>query len=160
MASLTLLGNQNVYEVSGFISKPLRCYACFGNSDFYKYRDKQVYKILLNVSTNPKLSMPNFCPFTDAEIERHIHELDYFLNDSRKLKLLGIKDHEKPHEKYGWWAYSNEPTDFINWKELNVEIEGTNKWHRMFMIWVRYLYESPFQFAMWDAYRLSEEWGD
>ena len=128
--------------------------ACFIGSSFYKYRGKQEYTIRLVIDdiVNNNKYLPNYCPFSMEEVERHLHELDWLLDETRSLKILEIKTILNDPILSG--CYDKSPHD---WIEFKIEVEGDNKWHRLVLIWARYLYESPFQFAMKDAYRIAEE---
>lgn len=119
--------------------------ACFTSQNFYKYEGETELALQFITKLESGKYINNYCPFDDHEIERHIKFLDTFTNDSQKLELVYIKD--------------TQVLESFEGKEVLLKISGSNKWHRLVMIWCRYLYESPFQWAMKDAWKLVDETG-
>lgn len=144
-------GTQTVFSSEGPVVNEMSSRACFGGYYFYKYTGEQIYTILFN-TTKDENTVPNYCPFSIEEIERHIKELDFFVNNERLIEIINIG----PHKSKGPYNYWSKKTEF-DWIEVKVKVTGPNKWHRLFMVWIRYMYEQPFQMAMKDAYNLSEE---
>ena len=141
---ITNTGVETIFSCESLnVNLPMELRACFTSKNFYKYEGETI--LTLQVGTHLKGFVENYCPFTNEEIERHLKYLNVFTDESQALQLLYIKDINCYPVESG--------------KEIKLKIIGSNKWHRLVMIWSRYLYESPFQWAMKDAWRLSDETG-
>ena len=117
---------------------------CYGGDKFYKYNGNTNLKLRVNTVIQENKYSGNYCPFNKDEIERHIKFLEEFFTKDQYLKINSIISITENDSKF-------------RGEEIDLDIVGTNKWHRFVMIWLRYLYESPFQGAMKDAWRLTDE---
>ena len=147
MITWNSFGTHTIYSCdSKDIKLPMDDRICYGGDKFYFYNGNTNLKLRVNTVLIENRFNRNYCPFNKDEIERHIKFLEYFFTEDQYLKLNSIT------------SVTDNNTNFRG-EEIDINIVGTNKWHRLVMIWLRYLYESPFQGAMKDAWRLTDETG-
>lgn len=96
---------------------------------------KNHYKIYLckDIEFIEDKSQNNFCFFSEEEIRFHISYLRFIA----------------PFQ----WKLSTFETNYDFWK-IELKLQAAPLVHRMFLTWIRYLYESPFTLAVYDALQL------
>ena len=116
--------------------------ACFMPMNFYKYEGDLEYKMRMYRKTVKDKYLANFCSCSDQEILDHINFLNNFSDGTRYVKVSSDLVEVEP-----------------GLTEITLKVVGPNKWHRLVLIWTRYLFEDPFQILTKEAHRFSRETG-
>jgi hypothetical protein len=116
--------------------------ACFMPNNFYKYEGDLEYKIRMYRTMEKDKYIANFCSCSDQEIRDHINFLNNFSDKERSIQFSPDIIEVEP-----------------GLTEITLRIIGPNKWHRLVLIWTRYLFEDPFQAITKEAHRFSRETG-
>lgn len=128
-----------IYSSSGTLYKKLNKEgdACF--SDVFhkldshgKYDIKHTVYMYTNEDFIFNEHKNNFCPFTEEEIKFHITYLRFLAPFSYKLSKIINKEYGEA------------------WK-LEIKLNAIGFIHKVFLTWIRYLYEYPFTLAVYDA---------
>lgn len=139
------LSYSTIYRASGdlvFENKNLEGEACFS----YIFRNvknnkKQHIIYSIYISTDPGFIQDNhknnFCILTEEQIIFHISYLRFISSFKYKITKKFIDD------------YSGFRID------LNLNAIGIV--HKMFLTWIRYLYEYPYNLVLYDSFKLREE---
>lgn len=139
------LNYSTIYQASGdlvFENKNLEGEACFS----YIFRNvknnkKQHIIYSIYISTDPGFIQENrennFCILTKEQIRFHISYLRFISSFKYKITKKFIDD------------YSGFRID------LNLNAIGSV--HKMFLTWIRYLYEFPYNLVLYDSFKLREE---
>lgn len=139
------LSYNTIYQASGdlfFENKGLNGEACFS----YIFRNIQhrikqhiIYNIY--ISTDPRYitecSASNFCILTEEQIRFHISYLRFISSFKYKITKKFVDDYS------GF--------------KIELDLNAIGPVHKMFLTWIRYLYEYPYNLVLYDSFKLREE---
>lgn len=141
----TYLNYCTIYQASGdlaFENKKLLGEACFS----YIFRNvinnkKQHIIYSIYISTDPSFIQENhennFCILTEEQIRFHISYLRFI--SSFKYKIT-----KKFRDDYSGFR-------------IDLDLNAIGIVHKMFLTWIRYLYEYPYNLVLYDSFKLREE---
>lgn len=139
------LSYSTIYQASGdlvFENKNLEGEACFS----YIFRNvknnkKQHIIYSIYISTDPGFIQENrennFCILTEEQIRFHISYLRFI--SSFKYKIT-----KKFIENYSGFR-------------IDLDLNAIGSVHKMFLTWIRYLYEFPYNLVLYDSFKLRED---
>ena len=142
---LEYLNYSTIYQASGdlvFENKNLEGEACFS----YIFRNvkknkKQHIIYSIYISTDPSYIQENrennFCILTEEQIRFHISYLRFISSFKYRITKKFIDD------------YSGFRVD--------LDLNAIGIVHKMFLTWIRYLYEFPYNLVLYDSFKLREE---
>lgn len=110
--------------------------------NFYRYEGDLEYKMRMYRKKTKDKYIVNFCSCSDQEILDHINFLNIFSDKTRSVQVSSDIVEIEP-----------------GFTEITIRVIGPNKWHRLVLIWTRYLFEDPFQILTKEAHRFSQETG-
>lgn len=139
------LSYSTIYQASGdlvFENKDLEGQACFS----YIFRNvknnkKQHIIYSIYISTDPGFIQDNresnFCILTEEQIRFHISYLRFISSFKYKITKKFIDDYS------GF--------------RIDLDLNAIGNVHKMFLTWIRYLYEYPYNLVLYDSFKLREE---
>lgn len=134
-----------IYQASGdlvFENKNLEGEACFS----YIFRNvtnnkKQHIIYSIYISTDPSFIQKNhennFCILTEEQIRFHISYLRFISSFKYKITKKFIDDYS------GF--------------RIDLDLNAIGIVHKMFLTWIRYLYEYPYNLVLYDSFKLRED---
>lgn len=139
------LSYSTIYQASGdlvFENKRLNGEACFS----YIFRNIQrrikqhiIYNIY--ISTDPRYieeyHASNFCILTEEQIRFHISYLRFISSFKYRITKKFVDDYS------GF--------------KIELDLNAIGSVHKMFLTWIRYLYEYPYNLVLYDSFKLREE---
>lgn len=134
-----------IYQASGdlvFENKNLVREACFSYI-FRNVRNNKKQHIIYSIyiSTDPSFIQENhesnFCILTEEQIRFHISYLRFI--SSFKYRIT-----KKFIDKYSGFR-------------IDLDLNAIGIVHKMFLTWIRYLYEFPYNLVLYDSFKLREE---
>lgn len=139
------LNYDTIYQASGdltFRNKALDGNACFSyifRNVINRIRQHVVYRIY--ISTDPgymqDYKASNLCILTEEQIRFHITYLRFI--SSFKYKI------------------TKEFIDNYSGFRIDLDLNAIGIVHKMFLTWIRYLYEYPYNLVLYDSFKLREE---
>lgn len=139
------LSYSTIYQASGdlvFENKSLTGEACFSYI-FNNVRNNKKQHIIYSIyiSTDPSFIQNNhennFCILTEEQIIFHISYLRFISSFKYKITKKFIDDYS------GF--------------RINLDLNAIGIVHKMFLTWIRYLYEYPYNLVLYDSFKLREE---
>ena len=139
------LNYSTIYQASGdlvFENKDLGSEACFSYI-FNNVRNNKKQHIIYSIyiSTDPGFiqenSENNFCILTEEQIRFHISYLRFI--SSFKYKII-----KKFIDDYSGFR-------------IDLDLNAIGSVHKMFLTWIRYLYEFPYNLVLYDSFKLRED---
>lgn len=139
------LNYSTIYQASGdlvFENKDLESEACFS----YIFRNvknnkKQHIIYSIYISTDPNFIQENhesnFCILTEEQIIFHISYLRFISSFKYRITKKFIDDYA------GF--------------RIDLDLNAIGIVHKMFLTWIRYLYEYPYNLVLYDSFKLREE---
>lgn len=139
------LSYSTIYQASGdlvFENKNLEGEACFS----YIFRNvknnkKQHIIYSIYISTDPGFIQENhednFCILTEEQIRFHISYLRFISSFKYKITNKFIDDYP------GF--------------RIDLDLNAIGSVHKMFLTWIRYLYEYPYNLVLYDSFKLRED---
>lgn len=139
------LSYSTIYQASGdlvFENKDLEGQACFS----YIFKNvgnnkKQHIIYSIYISTDPSFIQDNresnLCILTEEQIRFHISYLRFISSFKYKITKKFIDDYS------GF--------------RIDLDLNAIGNVHKMFLTWIRYLYEYPYNLALYDSFKLREE---
>lgn len=139
------LSYSTIYRASGdlvFENKNLEGEACFS----YIFRNvknnkKQHIIYSIYISTDPSFIQNNhennFCILTEEQIIFHISYLRFISSFKYKITKKFIDDYS------GF--------------RIDLDLNAIGSVHKMFLTWIRYLYEYPYNLVLYDSFKLRED---
>lgn len=139
------LNYSTIYQASGDLvkeNKNLEGEACFS----YIFRNvknnkKQHIIYSIYISTDPSYSQENrennFCILTEEQIRFHISYLRFISSFKYRITKKFIDDYP------GF--------------RIDLDLNAIGIVHKMFLTWIRYLYEYPYNLVLYDSFKLREE---
>lgn len=135
------IGTQSIFSCKGEnFDIGMETRACFMPMNFYKYEGDLEYKLRMYRTLVKDKYRANFCSCSDQEILDHINFLNNFSNQNRSVSISPEIKEVEP-----------------GLSEITLKIVGPNKWHRLVLIWTRYLFEDPFQILTKECHRFARE---
>ena len=139
------LSYNTIYQASGdlvFKNKNLNGEACFSyifRNIGYRVKQHVVYNIY--ISTDPEYieeyHYSNFCILTEEQIRFHISYLRFISSFKYRITKKFIDNHS------GF--------------KIELDLNAIGVVHKMFLTWIRYLYEYPYNLVLYDSFKLREE---
>ena len=139
------LSYSTIYQASGdlvFENKVLEGQACFSYI-FNNVRNNKKQHIIYSIyiSTDPSFIQNNhennFCILTEEQIRFHISYLRFISSFKYKITKKFIDDYS------GF--------------RIDLDLNAIGIVHKMFLTWIRYLYEYPYSLVLYDSFKLREE---
>lgn len=139
------LNYSTIYQTSGdlvFENKNLDGEACFSYI-FNNLRNNKKQHIIYSIyiSTDPGFIQDNhennFCILTEEQIRFHISYLRFI--SSFKYRII-----KKFIDNYSGFR-------------IDLDLNAIGIVHKMFLTWIRYLYEYPYNLVLYDSFKLREE---
>lgn len=139
------LSYSTIYQASGdlvFENKDLEGQACFS----YIFRNvrnnkKQhiIYSIYISTDSNfiQDNRESNLCILTEEQIRFHMSYLRFISSFKYKITKKFINDYS------GF--------------RIDLDLNAIGNVHKMFLTWIRYLYEYPYNLVLYDSFKLREE---
>lgn len=139
------LSYSTIYQASGdlvFENKDLEGEACFSYIfNNVKINKKQHIIYSIYISTDPSFIQENhennFCFLTEEQIKFHISYLRFISSFKYKITKKFIDDYS------GF--------------RIDLDLNAIGIVHKMFLTWIRYLYEYPYNLVLYDSFKLREE---
>ena len=139
------LSYSTIYRASGdlvFENKNLEGEACFSYIfNNVKNNKKQHIIYSIYISTDPSFIQDNhennFCILTEEQIIFHISYLRFISSFKYKITKKFIDDYS------GF--------------RIDLDLNAIGIVHKMFLTWIRYLYEYPYNLVLYDSFKLREE---
>lgn len=134
-----------IYQASGdlvFENKNLEGEACFSYI-FNNVRNNKKQHIIYSIyiSTDPGFIQDNhennFCILTEEQIRFHISYLRFISSFKYKITKKFIDDYS------GF--------------RIDLDLNAIGIVHKMFLTWIRYLYEFPYNLVLYDSFKLRED---
>ena len=139
------LNYDTIYQASGdltFRNKALNGEACFSyifRNVINRTRQHVVYRIY--ISTDPgymqDYKASNLCILTEEQIRFHITYLRFISSFKYKITKEFIGDYS------GF--------------RIDLDLNAIGSVHKMFLTWIRYLYEFPYNLVLYDSFKLRED---
>ena len=139
------LSYSTIYQAFGdlvFENKDLEGQACFSYI-FRNVRNNKKQHIIYSIyiSTDPSFIQDNresnFCILTEEQIRFHISYLRFISSFKYKITKKFIDDYS------GF--------------RIDLDLNAIGNVHKMFLTWIRYLYEYPYNLVLYDSFKLREE---
>lgn len=139
------LNYSTIYQASGdlvFENKKLVREACFSYI-FRNVRNNKKQHIIYSIyiSTDPSFIQENhennFCILTEEQIRFHISYLRFISSFKYRITKKFIDDYP------GF--------------RIDLDLNAIGIVHKMFLTWIRYLYEYPYNLVLYDSFKLREE---
>lgn len=139
------LSYSTIYQASGdlvFENKDLEGQACFSYI-FRNVRNNKKQHIIYSIyiSTDPSYiqdnSESNLCILTEEQIRFHMSYLRFISSFKYKITKKFIDDYS------GF--------------RIDLDLNAIGNVHKMFLTWIRYLYEYPYNLVLYDSFKLREE---
>mgnify|MGYP004635566395 CR=1 FL=1 len=139
------LNYSTIYQASGdlvFENKDLEGQACFSYI-FRNVRNNKKQHIIYSIyiSTDPSYiqdnSENNLCILTEEQIRFHMSYLRFISSFKYKITKKFIDDYS------GF--------------RIDLDLNAIGNVHKMFLTWIRYLYEYPYNLVLYDSFKLREE---
>ena len=139
------LSYSTIYQAFGdlvFENKDLERQACFSYI-FRNVRNNKKQHIIYSIyiSTDPSFIQDNresnFCILTEEQIRFHISYLRFISSFKYKITKKFIDDYS------GF--------------RIDLDLNAIGNVHKMFLTWIRYLYEYPYNLVLYDSFKLREE---
>ena len=139
------LNYSTIYQASGdlvFENKDLGGEACFSYI-FNNVRNNKKQHIIYSIyiSTDPDFIQENhennFCILTEEQIRFHISYLRFISSFKYKITKKFIDDYS------GF--------------RIDLDLNAIGSVHKMFLTWIRYLYEFPYNLVLYDSFKLRED---
>lgn len=139
------LSYSTIYQASGdlvFENKDLEGQACFSYI-FRNVRNNKKQHIIYSIyiSTDPSFIQDNresnLCILTEEQIRFHMSYLRFI--SSFKYKIT-----KKFIDNYSGFR-------------IDLDLNAIGNVHKMFLTWIRYLYEYPYNLVLYDSFKLREE---
>lgn len=139
------LNYSTIYQASGdlvFENKDLEGQSCFSYI-FINVRNNKKQHIIYSIyiSTDPSFIQDNrennLCILTEEQIRFHISYLRFISSFKYKITKKFIDDYS------GF--------------RIDLDLNAIGNVHKMFLTWIRYLYEYPYNFVLYDSFKLREE---
>lgn len=139
------LSYSTIYQASGdlvFENKNLEGEACFSYIfNNVKNNKKQHIIYSIYISTDPGFIQDNhennFCILTEEQIIFHISYLRFISSFKYKITKKFIDDYS------GF--------------RIDLDLNAIGIVHKMFLTWIRYLYEYPYNLVLYDSFKLRED---
>lgn len=139
------LNYSTIYQASGdlvFENKDLKGEACFSYIFRNVINNKKRHIIYsIYISTDPSFIQDNrennLCILTEEQIRFHISYLRFISSFKYKITKKFIDDYS------GF--------------RIDLDLNAIGNVHKMFLTWIRYLYEYPYNFVLYDSFKLREE---
>ena len=134
-----------IYQASGdlvYENKNLNGEACFSYIfKNVKNNKKQHIIYSIYISTDPSFIQENhednFCILTEEQIRFHISYLRFISSFKYRITKKFIDDYS------GF--------------RIDLDLNAIGSVHKMFLTWIRYLYEYPYNLALYDSFKLRED---
>lgn len=139
------LSYSTIYQSSGdlvFENKDLEGQACFSYI-FRNVRNNKKQHIIYSIyiSTDPSFVQDNLknnlCILTEEQIRFHMSYLRFISSFKYKITKKFIDDYS------GF--------------RIDLDLNAIGNVHKMFLTWIRYLYEYPYNLVLYDSFKLREE---
>lgn len=139
------LNYSTIYQASGdlvFENKKLVREACFSYI-FRNVRNNKKQHIIYSIYISTDLSFiqenheNNFCILTEEQIRFHISYLRFISSFKYRITKKFIDDYP------GF--------------RIDLDLNAIGIVHKMFLTWIRYLYEYPYNLVLYDSFKLREE---
>lgn len=139
------LSYSTIYQASGdlvFENKDLKGQACFSYI-FRNVRNNKKQHIIYSIyiSTDPSFIQDNresnLCILTEEQIRFHMSYLRFISSFKYKITKKFIDDYS------GF--------------RIDLDLNAIGNVHKMFLTWIRYLYEYPYNLVLYDSFKLREE---
>lgn len=139
------LSYSTIYQASGdlvFENKGLEGQACFSYI-FRNVRNNKKQHIIYSIyiSTDPSFIQDNresnLCILTEEQIRFHMSYLRFISSFKYKITKKFINDYS------GF--------------RIDLDLNAIGNVHKMFLTWIRYLYEYPYNLVLYDSFKLREE---
>ena len=139
------LSYSTIYQASGdlvFENKDLEGQACFSYI-FRNVRNNKKQHIIYSIyiSTDPSFIQDNresnLCILTEEQIRFHMSYLRFISSFKYKITKKFIDDYS------GF--------------RIDLDLNAIGNVHKMFLTWIRYLYEYPYNLVLYDSFKLREE---
>ena len=139
------LNYSTIYRASGdlvFENKNLEGKACFSYIFTHVKNNKKQHIIYsIYISTDPGYMQDyeanNLCILTEEQIKFHITYLRFISSFKYKITKEFIDDYS------GF--------------RIDLDLNAIGSVHKMFLTWIRYLYEYPYSLVLYDSFKLREE---